>query len=577
MAQRTSGPATAGGVLAAADRRPPHAGLVLATLILGAIVANINTSISNVALPDIGQALNASNQQLTFITDAYQIAIASTVLYLGAVGDRYGRKKLLLLGAALCIPFSILSSMAHGWQGLVTAQMATGVAGGMIYPTTLSLITALYSGKTMTRAVALWMGIGAGASVFGPLAGGLLLERFWWGSVFLVTTPLAAVVLGLALFVVPRRSGEHNGKVDHPGGVLSVLAVSSFVVMVVLLPQGITPVVLGLLATAAVTGALFVLREKRTPEPLFDFKLAAAPTFWVAFVAGLVAFGALIGAVFIGQQFTQNVLGFDPLKAATMTLAMAVAMIASAPVAARLIARLGTRLTMAAGLSAIVLGFAAIALTWRPGASVVWVLVGYALLGCGVGIAGTPSSRSLTASLPVRRVGMGSASADLTKDLGGAVFQAILGTLLTIAYAQYFTRAFAKLPAAQAQKLGQSAAAEISSSFAGARHIAETLPGADADQLVAAARDAFTDGKTLAISFALLAALIGVALVLWKYPRHQAEQDELSAIAEKNEEYLAKLEAASPAGAPGGGKAAWEPAAPPPAPPSPPPTAPPPR
>ena len=559
MAQRASRPPAAGGVLAAADRRPPHAGLVLATLILGAIVANINTSISNVALPDIGQALSASNQQLTFITDAYQIAIASTVLYLGAVGDRYGRKKLLLLGAALCIPFSILSSLAHGWHGLVLAQMATGVAGGMIYPTTLSLITALYSGKTMTRAVALWMGIGAGASVFGPLVGGFLLEHFWWGSVFLVTTPLAAVVLGLALFVVPRRSGEHNGKVDHPGGVLSVLAVSSFVVMVVLLPQGITPVVLGLLATAAVTGSLFVLRERHASEPLFDLKLAAAPTFWVAFVAGLVAFGALVGAVFIGQQFTQNVLGFDPLKAATMTLAMAAAMIASAPVAARLIGRLGTRLTLAAGLSAIALGFVTIALTWRPGASVVWVLVGYALLGCGVGTAGTPSSRSLTASLPVRRVGMGSASADLTKDLGGAVFQAILGTLLTIAYAQYFVRAFATLPAAHAQKLGRTAAAEISASFAGARHVAARLPGADADQLVAAARDAFTDGKTLAIGFALAAALVGIGLVLWKYPRHKAERDELSAIAAKNEEYLAKLEAA-----PGGEKAAREPAAPPP-------------
>jgi DNA-directed RNA polymerase subunit F len=167
-----------------------------------------------------------------------------------------------------------------------------------------------------------------------------------------------------------------------------------------------------------------------------------------------------------------------------------------------------------------------------------------------VGIAGTPSSRALTASLPVRRVGMGSASADLTKDLGGAVFQAILGTLLTIAYVGYFTRAFAKLPAEQAQKLGQSAAAEISSSFAGARHVAETLPGADADQLVAAARDAFTQGKTLAISCALAAALIGVALVLWKYPRHQAEQDELSAMAAQNQEYLTKLAAAPPEATP---------------------------
>ncbi len=146
--------------------------------------------------------------------------------------------------------------------------------------------------------------------------------------------------------------------------------------------------------------------------------------------------------------------------------------------------------------------------------------------------------------------------------------------MLTIAYAQYFVRAFAKLPAAQPQKLGQSAAGEISSSFAGARHVAETLPGADADRLVAAARDAFAQGKTLAIAFALIAALVGVALVLWKYPRFEAEHDELSAMARENEAYLTKLEAASASGAPGGDKAAQEPAAPPPT--APPPTAPPP-
>ena len=407
-------------------------------------------------------------------------------------------------------------------------------------------------------------GLGAGASVLGPLAGGFLLERFGWGSVFLVTTPLAACVFGLALWLVPRHSGEGTGRIDHAGGVLSVLAVSSFVVMVVLLPQGVTPAVVGLLVTAAVTSALFVLREKRAPQPLFDLKLAAAPTFWVAFAAGLVAFGALIGAVFIGQQFTQNVLGFTPLKAATMTLAMALAMMVAAPVAGRLIHRIGTRITLAAGLSTIVLGFAAMAVTWRPGASVSWVLIGYALLGCGVGLAGTPSSRPLTASLPVRRVGMGSASADLTKDLGGAVFQAILGTLLTVAYARSFAGAFARLPTAEAEKLGATATTEISSAFAGARHVAATLPGADADQLVAAAQDAFTQGKTLAIGFALLAALAGVALVLWKYPHRQAEHDEISAMARENEEYLRTFAAARAASTPGEGAAEEGPAAPPP-------------
>ena len=209
---------------------------------------------SNVALPDIGQALSATNQP---------------------VGDRYGRKRLLLLGAALCIPFSILSSLAHDWQWLVLAQMATGVGGGMLYPTTLSLITALFSGRSMTRAIALWTGIGAGASVFGPLAGGFPLEHFAWGSVFLVTVPCAAAVFGLALWLVPRPSGEGAGRIDHPGGVPSVVAVASFVLMVVLLPQGVTPAVVCLFVAAVVAGALFV---PRAPEPLFDLCPAKGPT-----------------------------------------------------------------------------------------------------------------------------------------------------------------------------------------------------------------------------------------------------------------------------------------------------------
>lgn len=546
MTPATGGPAGAGGAVAAAlpDRRPPRAALVLGVLILGAIVANINTSISNVALPDIGRALNASNQQLTLITDAYQIAIASTVMYLGALGDRHGRKRLLVLGALLAMPFSILSAFSHSPIQLVLAQMATGVAGGMLYPTTLSLISALFSGRTMTRAIGLWAGVGAGASVLGPLAGGFLLEHFWWGSVFLITVPFAAVVLIVGLLVVPRHSGEGTSKVDHRGGVLSMLAVSSFVLMVVMLPHGVTPTVIVLLVVAAVAGSFFFVRERRAENPLFDLHLAAVPTFWVAFTAGIVAFGALVGALFIGQQFTQNVLGFAPFKAATMTIAMAVTMLVFASVAARLIERVGTRVTMALGLGVIALGFAEIVAWWRPGVSIPFVVLGYAVLGMGIGLAGTPSSHSLTASLPVRRAGMGSASADLTKDMGGAIFQAILGTLLTIAYSHFFVDAFRGLPQQQAAALGKTAETEISSSFAGARAVAQQLSPQDADRLVAAASAAFTQGKTLAVGFALLAALGGMTLVLWKYPRRDVERADFARTARANTDYLAKAAAA---------------------------------
>ena len=160
---------------------PARAGIILLTLIAGAVVANVNTSISNVALPAIGKALTATDTQLTGITDAYQLGIASTVLYLGAVGDRHGRRKLLLIGAALCVPFSILSALAPSPEALIVAQIAVGVACGMLYPTTLSLITSLWQGTSKTKAMALWTGIGTGTSVLGPIIGGWMLGEFLLG------------------------------------------------------------------------------------------------------------------------------------------------------------------------------------------------------------------------------------------------------------------------------------------------------------------------------------------------------------------------------------------------------------
>ena len=223
--------------------RPARAAIILSTLIAGAIVANINTSISNVALPSIGRALTATDTQFTGITDAYQLGIAATVLYLGAIGDRHGRKRLLLIGAALCVPFSIASAWAPTAELLIVAQICVGVACGMLYPTTLSLISSLWTGAAKTRAIAMWTGIGTGTSVLGPILGGWLLGRFWWGSVFLITVPVAIAVLILGFMVLPGRAGETDNPIDHPGGGLSVVMIASFVLGIVLLPQGLTPVV----------------------------------------------------------------------------------------------------------------------------------------------------------------------------------------------------------------------------------------------------------------------------------------------------------------------------------------------
>jgi MFS transporter, DHA2 family, multidrug resistance protein len=505
--------------------RPARSALVMLTVILGAIVANINTSISNVALPDIGEALNASNTQLTAITDAYQVAIAATVVYLGAVGDRYGRRKLLILGALLSVPFSLLSAWAGSPAMLIAAQMLVGIAGGMLYPTTLSLIRGLYSGAARTRGIALWAGVGGGASALGPILGGVLLENFWWGSVFLITVPFSIVVAALAWFVIPRRTGEHADAVDHPGGVLSVLMISTFVLGIIQMPRGITPTVIALFGVALVSGALFAWRELRTPTPIFDLRTARVPTFWVAFVGGLAAFGALTGSLFIGQSYSQDVLGKDPLDAVLLTIPLPVLLISAVPLTNRLMNSIGTRMTLTLGLVMNALGFGVMMALWREDAALIWVPVAYGLLGLGVGLASAPASRALSNSVPVSRAGMASAASDLTKDMGGAIYQALLGALLTFAYSSYFTRAFDRLPANEAEQLGTSAATQIGSSYAGAERVAATFPEADREKIIEAARLAFTDGKTAAIAIALISTVLGALIVFLFYPRPEHESE----------------------------------------------------
>ncbi|MBI2703867.1 MAG: MFS transporter, partial [Actinobacteria bacterium] len=200
---------------------PDRAPVVLVTLILVAAVANLNLAVANVALPDIGKAFDASQTQLDLVAVGFSLGLAASVLYLGALGDRHGRKLMLNIGLALSIPASLAAAWAPYIEVLVLARLLGGLAAGMAFPTTLALITALWSGGRRTRAIALWSGLGGAISSLGPLASGFMLQRFWWGSVFLLTLPLAAIALYLALRFVPAHVNEATNPVDNLGGILS--------------------------------------------------------------------------------------------------------------------------------------------------------------------------------------------------------------------------------------------------------------------------------------------------------------------------------------------------------------------
>ena len=211
---------------------PERAGVVLVSLIMVAAVANLNLSVANVALPDIGEAFDSSQVTLNLIAVGYSLGLAASVLYLGALGDRYGRKMMLILGTALAIPMSLLAAFAPSDEVLFVARVGGGLAAGMAYPTTLALITALWFGPGRTKSIALWSALGGAIAALGPLVAGALLTQFEWGSVFLITLPLAVVALVMAFLFVPSHVNETSDPVDNLGGILSVVLVGALILAI---------------------------------------------------------------------------------------------------------------------------------------------------------------------------------------------------------------------------------------------------------------------------------------------------------------------------------------------------------
>ncbi|MEI6726318.1 MAG: MFS transporter, partial [Actinomycetes bacterium] len=350
---------------ASASTVPARSSLVLLTLILVASVANLNLAVANVALPDIGKAFNASQTQLDLVAVAYSLGLAASVLYFGAIGDRYGRKLLLVIGMALSLPAALLAAFAPSVQVLMAGRVLGGRAAGMAYPTTLALITALWSGPARTKSIAMWSGIGGAMSALGSLIAGALLLHFFWGSVFLVTIPIAAAGLVLSLVLVPAHVNEATEPVDNIGGVLSIFFVAALVLAINFAPEpGMSTRALVLAAVALAAGAAFFVRQRRAKNPLYDLKVAGRRPFWVAALAGIIVFGTLMGALFVGQQFLQNVLGYSTLKAGAAILPAAVFMVVAAPISARLILRFGSRLTLLAGDVFCLLGFVVMLVLW---------------------------------------------------------------------------------------------------------------------------------------------------------------------------------------------------------------------
>jgi DHA2 family multidrug resistance protein-like MFS transporter len=501
---------------------PDKAGLVLASLIMVAAVANLNLSVANVALPDIGAAFDASQTELDLVAVGYSLGLAASVLWLGALGDRYGRKLMLVLGVLLSIPACLLAAFAPTIEVLIVARIIGGVSAGMAYPTTLALIAALWSGPGRTRSIALWSALGGAIAAMGPLVAGFLLESFEWSAVFLVTLPLAGVALFMALRFVPAHVNETTEKVDNLGGILSAVMIGAAILGINFAPvPNAETLSLTLFAIAVIAGIAFVIRQKRAANPLYDLDIASRRVFWVAALAGIIVFGSLMGAMFIGQQYLQNVLAYPTLNAGAAIIPAALAMVIVAPRSAKLVGARGARFTLLLGYVFVMLGFVTMLLLWKE-ASDYWVVaLGYTFVGIGVGLAGTPASHSLTGSVPVRRAGMASGTADLQRDLGGAFMQSIFGALLTAGYATAVAAAIAAAP--NADEITSATQAELLKSFSSAEAVAAQYPQY-ATAITEGAKTAFLAGADLAYLAGIIAVLVGGAIVFFLFPKRADEE-----------------------------------------------------
>jgi EmrB/QacA subfamily drug resistance transporter len=412
---------------------------VLLTVCLAVFAINLDTTIVNVALPNLAQQLHATTRDLQWIVDGYNLAFAALVLTAGSLGDRFGRRPMLLTGLTGFAAASTLGALATGAGALVAARFVMGTFAALIYPTTLSIITNAYPDRTQrAKAIGVWGAVtGLGVAV-GPLTGGLLLAHFWWGAVFLALVPVAVVAAVLAAVLVPESSDPAAARLDLPGLATSSAAIGLLVYTIIEGPdRGWTsPWTIGGFAATVLLAAVFVTVERRTATPMLDVTLFRTPAFSAASGAVTVAFFALFGFIFLITQYFQFIRGYSTISTGVRILPVALTIAAGSIAGARLAGRLGTRTLVVTGLALFGTAFAWVAVSPadQPYLQIAAQMV---LIGTGIGLTSTPATESILSVLPPAKAGVGSAVNDATREAGGTLGVAVLGSIFTSIYAHH--------------------------------------------------------------------------------------------------------------------------------------------
>ncbi|UDY34982.1 MFS transporter [Dermatobacter hominis] len=459
----------------------------------------------NVALPTLAEDLRTGSSGLQWIVDAYSLVFAGLLLTAGSLGDRYGRRLALNGGLVVFGAASLVAALSSSAGAVVASRAVMGAGAAFVMPATLSILAHVFPPAERPRAIAIWAGFAGVGVAMGGVVSGALLEAFWWGSIFLINVVVVVVALVAGFFLIPRSREKIHAPLDPLGAVLSIAGLASLVYGIIEGPENgwTSTETLVTFAIAAVVLLAFVWWELRASEPMLDLGYFRNPRFTAATTAISLVFFAMFGSYFLFTQYLQLVHGYDALSAGVRILPWALAYLLSATQSAKLVERFGQRWVVASGLTIAGLGIALLAITSSVTASYWWFAIAVVVQALGMGITTAPSTGAIMRSLPLHKAGVGSAVNDTTRELGGALGVAVLGSLVASQFRSSMDGMVGDLPA------------RASSSLADALQAAAAAGGEQGQHLALVARTAFVDAFTSTLWVAAVVVVVASFLVGW--------------------------------------------------------------
>jgi DHA2 family multidrug resistance protein-like MFS transporter len=495
----------------------------LAVLALACLLYVMDLTVLHLAVPAISKALKPSSAQLLWIIDIYGFMVAGFLITMGTLGDRIGRRKLLLIGATAFGAMSLLAAFSNSPEMLILSRALLGVAGATLAPSTLSLIFAMFQDpRQRSVAIGVWISAFSAGSAVGPILGGVMLEHFWWGSVFLLALPVMGLLLVLGPLVLPEYRDPDAGRLDIVSAAMSLVGVLAVIFGLKQIAQdGIGPLAVVSILVGLAAGAAWVRRQLASSDPMIDVRLFRIPAFSAALAVNFLAIFVAVGYFLFVAQYLQLVIGLSPLVAGAWSVPSAIGFIVGSNVAPRLVRRLRPAIVIGSGLALAGVGLAI--LTQVGGADGLAIIVASSVvISLGFGPVFGLTTELIVGSAPPERAGAASGISETASELGGALGIAILGS---IGVAIYRGGIGGALPAG----VPTTAAAAARDTLGGAIGIAQQLPSQVGDALMQVARGAFVQGMQVAAGISLIVA-IGVAILALVMLRHVPPSDEAGTV-----------------------------------------------